>query len=484
MAAEAGLLAEEVFGHVPGKYCECSVNYCLLFLLIVPLGVWAEEPQKLTLVEAQQAAIAHSERMSIAELQTLIAAEKIREIRGINYPKISADGSYSIRNNHLGSERKNPAYTKHPATAPALPWLPPPPPPPPQPKYLTTVVANKRVAQGKLSLTVPLYDFGYVFNLVGAQTAVVEELGYEKEGIRQELLNAVAVDMYRALEGAKLVSVILESIRVLEAQRDTSRDLYGVGLVTHNDVLVVEVQLAERQQELIQARHAIESALRSLSRLTGKEIASVEQIEDIQDVVSWGESVEEIIGQADREHPVLKKISASMTAAVRDYEATQVENYPDINAFVNLHTSSDSYVLHKNWVHGGVSIAIPIFDGGIVNSKLAQKRKHLSSLDLRYREAVEDIHVGIQKAFLQVDSAFCRIPVAQKSIALAEENLTISRDLFEEGLVTSDDVLNDESRLAQARSNYYQSLYDFYIAKSTLDYVAGRICIQGIEHVG
>jgi hypothetical protein len=39
--------------------------------------------------------------------------------------------------------------------------------------------------------------------------------------------------------------------------------------------------------------------------------------------------------------------------------------------------------------------------------------------------------------------------------------------------VTSDDVLNDEGRLAQARSNYFQAVYDFYIARSALNYASG-----------
>ena len=289
---------------------------------------------------------------------------------------------------------------------------------------------------------------------------------------------------YKALEGSKIETVVQESMRVLGAQLATARDMYEVGLVTHNDVLVVEVQLAEREQELIQARHNIESALCSLIRLSGRQIGAVSELEDVKAVDGWSESVDAIIAKADDVHPVLKAIQAQTSAASCDMKATQAENYPDINGFVNLHSSSDSYLLHKNWIHGGVSIDIPIFDGGIVNSKVSQKRRQISALDLRYAEAVEDIHLAIRKAYLRVDSAFRQIPVAQKSIQLAEDNLTISKDLFQEGLLMSDDVLNDESRLAQARSNYYQSMYDFYIAKSELEYSAGLIQREGTDHVG
>jgi outer membrane protein TolC len=65
--------------------------------------------------------------------------------------------------------------------------------------------------------------------------------------------------------------------------------------------------------------------------------------------------------------------------------------------------------------------------------------------------------------------------VAKKTIALAEDSLAISQDLFEEGQILSDDVLDNEGRLVQARSNYCQALYEFYMAQSELEYAAGLI---------
>lgn len=455
--------------------CEVCVRFFFIVFFFGSICLFSEEQRKMTLSAVQDAALAHSEELSIAELQTLIASEKIQEIRGINLPKLTVDGSYNLRNNDAGFVRKNPMYKKEEASSPAGP---------PQPKKIKTIAANKEVANGKLSLIVPVYDFGYVDSLLKAQALRIEATVYEKEKIQQNLLFAVANNFYRALEGAKIEDVVAESIKVLKAQFQTAQDLFSEGFVTQNDVLVVEVQLAEREQELIQARHNIESAIASLARLTGEKLKAVSDFQDVEEDVSWQEDMDAIMAQADAGHPALKKIQASTTAAVSDLEATKAENYPDINAFVNLNSSSDTFLLHKNWVHGGVCIQIPIFDGGIVTSKVAQKRTQISALDLQYTEALEDIHLGIQKAYLKVDSAFHQIPVAQKSISLAEDNLMISQDKFEEGLIMSDDVLNDESRLAQARSNYYQSLYDFYIAKSELDFASGRIQRQGTEHVG
>ena len=433
--------------------------------LMLSLHAFGDEPCHLTLESAQKATLDHSEAFSIAELHTLIATDKIREIEGINMPKINFDGSYNWRNVHLGTVRKNPLYGKEPPIP--IPNVPPP------PKKIRTLIANKEIRTAKVSLTVPVYDFGYVASLVSAQKAIVESTMHERERVRQDVVFGVAAQFFRALEGAKIEKVIQESISILDRQLAAARDLYAVGLVTNNDVLVVEVQLAERQQERLAAQREVETALATLSRLTGEQILDVGQLEDVANNVTWNERLEAIVAKSDAAHPVLKRLESDKVAAEADFQATRRENAPDINAFVNVNTCSDKYLLHQNWLHSGIGITVPIFDGGIVDAQLAQKRKGISELDLRYTQAMEDIHLDIQKAFLRVDQAFRQIPIAEQSIRLAEDNLAISQDLFTEGLVTSDDVLNDEGRLAQARSNYFQAVYDFYIARSALNYASG-----------
>jgi outer membrane protein len=438
----------------------------LLLITSCPLFSATEE-SVLTLADVEGAAVKHSEELSIAELHTVIAREKINQIRGINLPKLTANGAYNIRNTHPGFVRKNPNY--HQNTPEGMHQ------PPPQPKKIVAIAAEKEGVTGKISLLVPIYDFGYESNLMQAQESLVEASIHDKDRVLQDLLFLVSTTFYRALEASKIETVAKESISILEKQLTTAKDLYSVGLVTKNDALAVEVQLAERQQQLIEVHHIIESALTTLHRLTGISSITISQLQDVHEPREWDVDVEEMITKADKVHPVLKKIVTEREAASFDVAATRAENYPDINAFLNLNASSDKYLLHKKWAHGGVEIEIPIFDGGIVASKVAQKRTEISVIDRHYDKAVEDIHLHIRKSFLQVDSAFHRLSVARKSIQLAEDNLTISQDLFEEGQILSDDVLDNEGRLAQARSNYCQALYEFYMAKSELEYAAGLI---------
>lgn len=443
---------------------------CWLFVMIcVPMF---GETTKLTLRSAQEDTLRRSEELSIAQIQTLIATEKFQQIRGINLPKLAVEANYNWRDTHLGFERKNPAYGR-PVQGP--PGVPPP------PKMIRTIAANKEVRTARLGLRVPVYDFGRVAYAESAQRAIIESTVHERDRVRQDLLFAVATNFYRALEGAKIEAVVNESIAILKRQHLAAQDLYAAGLVTHNDVLVIEVQLAEREQERIAVQYDIESVLATLRRLTGRTIDGVVGLEDVQGEIQWSESLDTLQRQSDLHHPVLKKIQADKAVASSDVLATKAENSPDVCASFDVNCSSDTYLLRRDWLHAGIGISIPIFDGGIVDSKVAQKRKVVEEIDLKYSKAIEDIHLEVAKAYLRVDQAFLQIPVAQQSIALATDNLAISQDLFNEGLVTSDDVMNDEGRLAQARSNYVQAVYDFYLARSALEYASGIIVPSAVS---
>lgn len=439
------------------------MKYTLL-LLLLPLLLHGTEVDNLSLAQCQQHALKESETLAIADLATLIAKEKIREIQGINEPKLSLESGVKKRNNHAGhlspadisrSKQKNRGDSNG------------------YPEKIKTISDRKTENNTRLSLIVPIYDSGLVSNKTQAQAYVVEASIQDRARLTQTLLQEVATSYYTLLESQKIEGVVTQSIATLQNEMRTSQDLFSVGLVTKHDLLVMEVQLAERQEELIQAKNNIETAKASLNRLMGRNLQTPLEVEDVSEKTAWDENYFLLTHKADLCHPELKRIEADKNSLPYDYRAIRAERLPKIKGVVEYHNSSNCYLLHQNWVTMGVGIEIPILDGGIVESKLRQKEKEISAADLRLKQAKEDIHLDIKKAYLKLESTFTKIPVAQKSVKESEENLRIASDLYQEGLLSSDDLMNDEQRFAQAKARYYQALYQWYLAKSSLQYAAG-----------
>ena len=72
----------------------------------------------------------------------------------------------------------------------------------------------------------------------------------------------------------------------------------------------------------------------------------------------------------------------------------------------------------------------------------------------------------VKEAFLNVRESEKNISVAQTAIKQAEENFRLNKELYNEQMATTTDVLDAQTLLTQAQNNYYNALNDYHIFKS------------------
>jgi outer membrane protein TolC len=63
----------------------------------------------------------------------------------------------------------------------------------------------------------------------------------------------------------------------------------------------------------------------------------------------------------------------------------------------------------------------------------------------------------------ELNEAYQQIRLSQKSISSAEENLRISRDNFNAGLITLSDLLEAQNLLQQSRDQYTEATAAYFI---------------------
>lgn len=410
-----------------------KIIYALfLFSNIVPFFLGAA----LSLDECQSLALENSEKMSIADLHALIEKDRIREVFGLGLPQLDAEAD-------LVAAGDAKSFHKH------------------------------KKANAKVSLIVPICNFGGASNLVTAQEMMYESALLDRDRIKQEILYALNLTFFRLLEAKRFEKIIDESIQALDAQKGITKDFYEQGLVHKNEILTVDVQIAQLEQDLIQAQHNTQIAQAELNRLLGYELYQPIDIEDILEYVSWDKQLDQVLEFAKANHPELLSLQAKINASKYSYKGERGMLFPSIYAFANYSTTSDYTFPYTHGIDAGIGMQLSLYDGGSTWAKLKRMKKELCELEYRYQAQEKDIEVKIHTIFLNVKSALHKIPVALKSIELAEENLNITKDHFEEGLVTNTEVINDGASLLRAHSNYYKALYEFHKAKIDLAYFTG-----------
>jgi len=84
------------------------------------------------------------------------------------------------------------------------------------------------------------------------------------------------------------------------------------------------------------------------------------------------------------------------------------------------------------------------------------------------------LSLTLKNAILDLEVARKDIPTTKKAVEQAEENLRVSEERYKVQATTSTEVLDAQTLLTQARSNYYDALYDHNLAKVRLKRAIGE----------
>jgi outer membrane protein TolC len=121
----------------------------------------------------------------------------------------------------------------------------------------------------------------------------------------------------------------------------------------------------------------------------------------------------------------------------------------------------------------GVTVDIPLFEGGRIRAQIAKERARLHAAQQRLRKMELQIQLEVETAVLNANSARERVNVTQKSITEAEESLRIERAKYDYGKGAIVDVFDAQAALLNAQTNYYRALADFNIASAQIRLATG-----------
>ena len=110
----------------------------------------------------------------------------------------------------------------------------------------------------------------------------------------------------------------------------------------------------------------------------------------------------------------------------------------------DFRNSGDSYTI-------GAMMRVNLYSGDRMSAKTRESEAMLSRIRAMRNDMAAGIEVQARQAFLQVQSAWNRISVAEAAVSQSEEGLRIVRDRYENGLLTLVSLLDAEVALQSAQ---------------------------------
>ena len=293
---------------------------------------------------------------------------------------------------------------------------------------------------------------------------------------RQEVI-ALAATAYTGLVLAyHHLDVIHKSLETASLHLEMIRKRYENGLAVKSDLLRTQVHIAELDQDRIQAESRISMAMAALNAAMG-----------VPGDSNWrlatglvkGEPVpgpiDEWIGLSQSRRPDMQYLLLQEQIAEDEIQKSRAAHLPNINLIGSYELNSQDFRNSGDSYTVGAMLRVNLYSGDRISAKTRESEAMLSRIRAMRNDTAAGIEVQTRQAFLQAQSAWNRISVAEAAVSQSEEGLRIVRDRYENGLLTLVSLLDAEVALQSAHNNRYRSLHDYLAARIQLSLATGTL---------
>ncbi|MEN9885065.1 MAG: hypothetical protein RLZZ420_2282 [Bacteroidota bacterium] len=123
----------------------------------------------------------------------------------------------------------------------------------------------------------------------------------------------------------------------------------------------------------------------------------------------------------------------------------------------------------------GLNMSVPIFDAGQKGQRIKQAKLNLEKTTNTIDNVKRAIDLQVQAATIIFNNALSTLDMQERNVELAEKVYNTTKKKYEQGLGSSFELLQTETELETAESNYFQSLYDAINARISYLKALGKI---------
>ncbi|MBC6430803.1 TolC family protein [Nostoc sp. HG1] len=324
---------------------------------------------------------------------------------------------------------------------------------------------------GQAQLSYNIYTSGRVQASVRAAEEQVRfnELAVETQS--ETIRLNVATDYYNLQQADEQVRIAQSAVQNSEASLRDAEALERAGVGTRFDVLRSQVNLANAQQDLTNARSQQAISRRQLAtRISLPQAINISAADPVQLAGLWNPTLEQSIVLAFQNRPELQQFLAQRNISEQQRrqalgelgpQVSLVASYDLLDQFNDNASITDGYSF-------GVRASLNLFDGGAARARADQSRVNIAIAETQFAEQRNQIRFQVEQAFSTQQSSLVNVQTANTALEQAREALRLARLRFQAGVGTQTDVINSENDLTRAEGNRVTAILDYNRALARL----------------
>ena len=421
--------------------------YILVILFLMPLvfvsNINASPSILLSLDDCLKIVLTHSDELAYARADIDKESEKYKSAKKDLYPSLSSSYAYIKKKPKLTSIENNYTYN--------------------------------------ISIEQPVYRGGALetaieisaLNIEGAKASLAES--------KNNLLLSVHRAYYSLLKAQKIEEQANLSVKRLQSHLKDAKAFYDAGLIPKNDLLISEVELAQAIQDQLAAQNATSLAKSQLNIMMKQKVDAELLIVDILDSnkrnIDWDNEIEKAL----KSRPELAKLKINTEFAEKNIKISTANYLPSVSLSATYQKIGDDPLANyyplgpSEGQSAQIAASWNFWSWGQKDNEIAAAKMDYVKAKKSYNQISDAVILQTREAYLYIVHAEKNISVALKALLQAEENFRINQARYKAQLSTSTDVLDAQSLLSRANTNYFNTLYEYKIALASLDWATGSL---------
>jgi len=146
-------------------------------------------------------------------------------------------------------------------------------------------------------------------------------------------------------------------------------------------------------------------------------------------------------------------------AARLTYSSVRLERLPSVVGFADYGSIGSGITNAIPTRTYGVSVRVPVFDGGRRDARRNESRSQYEQEQLRTHDLRRQIELEVRLALDDLESSQAQVEVAAEGLAQVSAEVEQAQRRYQAGVTGSLEVTDAQTRLARARDNHIAALF-------------------------
>jgi outer membrane protein TolC len=404
-----------------------------------------------SLEQAWALALATNQQLQAMRLSVSASQSNLLAVRAERWPAASLDASYRVRDREPASRIEvTPGFS-----------------------FTTPLSQSENFAfAGRVSL--PLYTGGEVSHRIEAAEWNVTVSEQEQLEFILDLKMRVAEDYVAVLQAIDDLAVAQSHVRSLESHARDIQTRCQHDQARQNDLLEAKVAVANGRHEAIRARHQLESSKAAYNRRVGRPLDHPVALVSLK-LPPEKDDLDALSAIALECRPEIARIEAQTRALQNEAASVLAGRYPHVYLFGDYLFEENRFRSPEGITSAAVGVSWNAFDASKTKLQAESLFAQAQALARSRDDLCSAIRLQVRQAWLAVQEHRNRLTATQEAIGQADENLRVTRRLYQAGLETQTAVLQAEYLRVQTNRNHNSAMHDAALALVYLLRVTGQI---------